>query len=272
MEALKKFGTAFFSMLLFLNVMVLVFAIASKDIVQNNVLIAAVKESIKEEANEEEKKQIDELVDRVASYPEVNQLLDSFLDDYVNYRSTRKVSDKTVDQLIDFFDNHKEDVEKMVGGEIDLDKLHTPEVRKQIEEGFDEVLKTSTDESYDTLIEVATTYNKISSNRYWLMLTFTMILLIVIIALIQWSTYKWMRNFGIILTSASIITLIIYSILVALSGVITEHLSTSISISSYVLLYSALIELIVGIALQVIHNILKNKEQTVIIDNNQIKN
>ena len=81
-----------------------------------------------------------------------------------------------------------------------------------------------------------------------------------------------MRNFGIILTSASIITLIIYSILVALSGVITEHLSTSISISSYVLLYSALIELIVGIALQVIHNKLKNKEQTAITDNNQIKN
>ena len=100
MKALRILGIVLLSILLFVGVMFFMASVSIKDIVQNQLIVTAFKEGVKEGVPEENKKEVDEIVDKITSYPETNEIIESVINDYANYNTNKTVSDKIYIRLL----------------------------------------------------------------------------------------------------------------------------------------------------------------------------
>ena len=263
MNGLKKFFVSIACIMLFFCIMALVGSLAIKDIVQNGLIVTAVKEAVTENAPENQREELEKLVDKISEYPETNQIIESILDDYANYKINKETSDRTVDLITEFCFNHKEEMAKLLDEEINFDMIESEakeEFKKELKEGYTELLHNTTGKDAETISEVITVYKDISSSKQRYMLAGAIIFLIGLIVLLEWSSYKWLKPVGTTLITTAVFTLITEGILSTLSSMIVDQIKSKISISSSILIVVAIIELLLGILSKVVYNKLENKE------------
>ena len=263
MNGLKRFFVSIACIMLFFCIMAFVGSFAIKDIVQNGLIVTAVKEAVKENAPENQREELDKLVDKISEYPETNQIIESILDDYANYKINKETSDRTIDLITDFCFNHKEEMSKLLDEEINFDMIESEakeEFKKELKEGYTELLHNTTGKDAETISEVITVYKDISSSKQRHMLAGAIIFLIGLIVLLEWSSYKWLKPVGTTLITTAVFTLITEGILSTLSSMIVDQINSNISISSSILIVVAIIELLLGILFKVLYKKLDNKE------------
>jgi hypothetical protein len=243
--------------------MFLMASVSIKDIVQNQLIVTAFKEGVKEGVPEENKKEVDEIVDKITSYPETNEIIESVINDYANYNTNKTVSDKTIDLIIKFCKDHKDEYEKLTGEKIDISEIDTPENRKAIKDGFNEAMETNKidGEDAEAVTEVIKVYSSFTSNTYWKSLIVFNIVVIALIGLLSWSYYKWLQPVGIVSIIASVFTFIFYGGLSFLTMAIKESTDFKLSIASNTVLYFAIFEIVIGISFVVLCSVLANRER-----------
>lgn len=263
MNGLKKFFVSIACILLFFCIMAFVASFAIKDIVQNGLIVTAVKEAVTENAPENQREELEKLVDKISEYPETNQIIESILDDYANYKTNKETSDRTIDLITEFCFNHKEEMAKLLDEEINFDLIESEakeDFKNELKEGYTELLHNTTGKDAETISEVITVYKDISSSKQRYMLAGAIIFLIGLIVLLEWSSYKWLKPVGTTLITTAVFTLITEGILSTLSSMIVDQIKSNISISSSILIVVAIIELLLGILSKVLYKKLQNKE------------
>lgn len=279
MKVLQGFGIAILSIVLFFLTMTLVLSMSVKDIFQNNIIGAAVKEGIKEGTAEKSKSlnndDLNKFINNIMDDPEMNNIIDSVISEMTTYNTTHEVSDKTVDLFYNFVIKHKSDIEALANDELDFSKLDTEEGKKEFRDGIKNGLNEVMDENSiegsdaDTLIEGIKVYNTITSKQFIIGMVSVIIVIIGLIALVSWSYYKWLLPTGVVSIVSSIFTFIYYGGLSLISAALKESVDFEITIASGVVLVSAIMLLMIGIAFIVLHSVL-NKKELETIRNNQM--
>ena len=263
MKVLRGFGIAILSIVLFFTVMSLMVSISLKDIVQNKFMVTAFKEGLKESVPEENKKEVEPIIDQVMSYPETNEIIESVLYDIVNYDQTKGMSDKTIDLVIQFCKNHKEDYEKLTGEEVDINDIDTPESRQALKDGFNEVMEDEyiNDSDAELITNIINVYSSATSTKLVKILIVSIIIIIGLIGVLSWSYYKWLQPVGIVSIIASVFTFLYYGGLSFISTALNESTSFKVTFASNEVLYTAIIELIVGITFVVLCSVFTTRER-----------
>lgn len=263
MKVLRGFGIAILSIVLFFGVMCLMLSYSLKDIVQNKIMVTAVKESLKESVPEENKKEVEPIIDQVMSYPETNEIIESVLYDFVNYDTNKGISDKTIDLVIKFCKDHKEDYEKLTGEKVDINDIDTPESRQALRDGFSEVIEDEyiNDSDAELITNIIKIYSSATSSKYTKLLIVIDIIIIGLIGVLSWSYYKWLQPVGIVSIIASIFTFLFYGGLAFITTALNQSTSFKASISSNAVLYTAIIELIVGITFIILCSVFTTRER-----------
>ena len=263
MKILRGFGIAILSIVLFFGIMSLMVSVSLKDIVQNKIMVTAFKEGIKSGVPEENKKEVDQFIDKVMSYPETNEIIESVINDYANYNTNKDVSDKTIDLIIKFCKEHKEDYEKLTGETINIDDIDTPESRKALRDGFNEAMEENKIDGEDAqaVTEVIKVYSSFTSSNYTKLLIVFNVIVVCLIGLLSWSYYKWLQPVGIVSIIASVFTFMFYGLMTLLFTALNESTDFNITISSNAVLYTAIIELVVGITFVVLCSVFTTRER-----------
>ena len=269
MKILKGFAIAILCIIFSITMFGLTISISVKDIVQNQLLTTAIKSAVTENVtNEEDKKVINEYVDKFTQDPELNELVDLVLRDYIEYtNSGKQVSDETVDKIISFLNNHKEEVAKFSNEDIDFTELNSQktkdEIKKSINEGFQDVDSANAEVSVS---EVLTVYTAATSNTYLFALSVVLVIIAALIALVSWSFYAWLKPVGITTIVTAVYTLIGYSLLTVLFTALASSEDVNISINGNTLLYAGIIEFVLGVVFVVIYGVLSKRENSIITD------
>ena len=94
-----------------------------KDVIQNQLMGEMVKQLIIRETDDDDDNNVQlNAVDKIFSYKETNDIINSAISDYVNYveGNTNGISEETVDMIINFCIEHKSDLEEISGEELNI--------------------------------------------------------------------------------------------------------------------------------------------------------
>ena len=268
MKAFKILGIVLLSICLFFSLMTLMLSVSVKDIFENKLMVTAFKTGVMENVPEEDKKEVSKALDEVLKYPEVSELIDAVLNDYINYDSNKGVSDKTIDLIMKFAVDHADDIKKISGEDFNINEIDTPENRQALREGMNKVYDDNIENDSDaqSVKDVLKAYNDYTSDNYWKIMAGIVLLIISLIALISWSYYRWMQPVGIVSIIASVFTFLFYGGLYGINMLLKESTDMNLTVTSNVVLWFAIIEIVLGITFLIVHSNLLNRER----QNNQI--
>lgn len=272
MKGLRVFLIVIISILLVFLISFVTIVSTVKKNIEGEIIKIAVKETIKSEIPEVTDEQIKE-IDEILSYEGVSDLIDTALDEYVKYINGEStgISDETIDTLFDFIREYESDIEKVIGEDIDISKIDTPENRSEFKETVDKGLKEIKIESGNEVNKVVKTYANITSKKFLTEMICLICGLIVLIGLLSWSLYKWMLPVGIVFIITGVISGILFAVSAFANKIIESSSNMPFSLDYTVLLICFLCELIGGIVLIVVQNIINkkviNKNDSVVYSN-----
>lgn len=260
MKGLRVFFIVIISIILVFLISFVTFAFTAKQSVEGPILKEAIKETLKKEMNEVTQEQMDE-IEKVLDYEGTDDVIDSILDEYVKYmdEESTEVSNETVEYVFDFIKEHKSDIEKITGEEIDISKIDTVENReefkKTLDKGFNKIKEQGNSEVNWTI----KTYAKITSKKFLIKMLYIIGGLIVLIGLLSFSTYKWMLPVGIVFIVSGVLTGILFLISFFTSTILKVATDVGLGVNNKFLLICFLSELVGGIILVVVQNKLNKK-------------
>lgn len=233
---------------------------ALKNVVQNQLVKEVAKQVIISQTDNEDNISYD-VMDKLFSYKETNEIIDSSLADYINYSNgtISGVSDETLDLIIEFCVKYKTDLENITKEEIDLKNVQSQEARENLSKSINEVLGKVTIEANSPVTNVVTAYETIISDNFKLGILSVIAFLVVLLALINWSPYKWMRPLGSVLITSGILVSILYGIMCVVYSMVKQSIDMDINVDTSVILISGICEFVSGIFLLIIYSIINKK-------------
>ena len=270
MKALRITGNILIGIVLFGLIFSLSLIISSKSFFENDLVMGLVKnsiiETIREKSNnltKEKKIAIDEIFDD----KDTSELVHIFVENFRKYQSDQthfSVSDSDTEKISSFAFKYKKQIKIITNDSSDL----TDEKYKEIfsKENIDQVanrlyeeLNTDTDDSINTVIDI---YKSASSGNLIIILGISILILIVLLGLINWSFFKWMIVVGIALIISGIFMCFVYLICALFMEAIgsvewLNEIASDISFMMYLIV--GILEILVGIILIIIYNTIRNK-------------
>ena len=209
MNWFKKVLVLFFSLLLMVIVFFLVINCTLKDILVESIIKENIKTQVMEQLKTDGKIPDDEKVNEIMESEEISNLLDKYLDYTINgVVDEENLEDVDVERdILKFLQDNKEVLEKEVGAEITdqmindaVEKLDTRELTKSYKEAVKETSNNMTT-SEKSLIK---NFKYFLSEKFRIILIIAAVVTLLIIALIEWSFYKWLKALSIVLIVNSI--------------------------------------------------------------------
>ena len=275
---------------IFINLLSLSFIL--KDVVQGEIISNTIKTSIVSGylANNIDNLTDDQkvLIEDFLKDNEINEVVDSFIDGYLNSQGNEKyrVSQEDVDKLKNYIEKHQEIIKQISNKDIDINDITKEITVDNINSKFDEVYD-KLDNNTSQVQPVINSYKYFTVGPAKIILIVIIIVCILLLILISWSLIKWMKTVGICLVSNGAIILFMFVVADALKDFIIKSSNLNIGFSNFTftnILMVGAIELLVGILLIVTYkilnkyisnnsklredNIVDNKQEDNIIDEN----
>ena len=137
---------------------------------------------------------------RIASSPVVKDLASEFVDEVLNDITTGETSDFDVGKkVVDFVVEHQKELEEVIGQPIPIDKLEEfaeSEEVKNFNEQYKTVISTVSGQIPAPIKNIINTIERFISKEFRIGCLIVGGILLVLIALLQWSLYKWIRTLG----------------------------------------------------------------------------
>lgn len=137
---------------------------------------------------------------RIVSSPVVKDLASEFVDEVLNDITTGETSDFDVGKkVVDFVVEHQKEIEEVVGQPIPIDKLEEfaeSEEVKNFNEQYKTVISTVSGQIPAPIKNIINTIERFISKEFRIGCLIVGGILLVLIALLQWSLYKWIRTLG----------------------------------------------------------------------------
>jgi len=271
MKVLKVLGSIIISLVLFVFLLVLPLSYIVEDLVQDKIVGLAVKEAIKESVDKKKDSEISdeqiEVIEDLFEDKRIGEFLRLILEKYSNYKSDGKdseITDKEYDKFLEFIDDYKDDIEELSGEKVDTnyikENLSKEEINKELNNIFKDLDKEIED---DTAVEVIKGFSEFVSTSFRIKLIITILILIGLLMLINWSFIKWMIPTGVTSIIASLNIILLYGILKLAQGKV-DGTDSSVDMFKEMsfnnVLYIGLGLLFIGIVLIVLYNIFKKKK------------
>lgn len=270
MKIIKILIASLLNLLLIDLIVLLVLNITLKDFMINEVIIESFKsngELLKNGSNREPLIMDNEVIEKALEDEEIKELLDEFIDDIIVEMAEDESNGTNIEEfetkVIEYAKENKESIKEKTGIEITDEmideaakKLEEGDTKKALEQGIDNY-KNNMSKEEKLAFKV---FNIITSEKTRIIIIISIILNIVLIAISQKSTYKWIRS----LSRAMIISGI--SILILTMGL--KYLITNLTlivIKPKNILSIGIIITIIGIIINILYRVITKyyiKEKT----------
>lgn len=268
MKVLKFLGVLFLSLFTFIFIFLLSLSLIFKNVVQKGVVGSVVKDVIINEFAEdqkltdEDKKNI-ETVNKVIKTEDINELVSKVLDEYEKSldEENYKVSDKTVDYVIDLLVEYKDLINDISHENITEKEIRSSETREGIEEAFNEILSDHPDNNKEAIRIAVTSYNFFVSSTFRLLMIFFTIVCLLLIALIRKSYTRWMKPAATVITCNGLLISASYFAIIYAFKTINNSSKYNIVINPKYILCLGIIEVVIGIVLSILSIIFSGKKE-----------
>lgn len=251
MKVLKKLLSFILSVVLYILILVFSLNLVIKGVVQKQIIGGFAKDQIINEYIDNQKVENKDEIKKVLQKSDALKVANSVVDEYLIYvtDNTHKVSKKTVQGIIDFFVNNREDLNKISKTNVSEEELKSQktfdELEKALNDGFEEVNVNLG----ETPTEVLKIYSNLTSNNFQILLIISIVIVIILLMIVKNSLYKWMSTLGSALISVGIMISGLYVALTMLVDHIMKSQSLNVEIKLDSMLTIGILEIVIGIIL-----------------------
>ena len=267
MEGLRTFLKVIICIILVPIILGFSIILQTKDIVENQFIVEAVKQGI---ANEIENSDIDQSkVDELTNTKGANELIQTVFAEYRKYAedNTYKVGDETAEMIINFCLENEKTLEEISEEDLDFDELKKPEAKEEIKKSLDEAFRDINEEGNEDIAMLVYGYAQLTSQESLIKEACVIAVLIALIILLSWSTYKWMTAVGVVGLVTGTITIGLYVAVSALATLIKENVG--IDVNANLLMIIGGIEFVLGLAFVITRSVLDSNAKKAKLENNE---
>ena len=198
MKALREFFVVILSMALVCVLTSIGIITGVKDVFQGTLVTEGIKEIVKVPEDNENAKEVNEAIDKIASYEGTKEIIDSFLDDASKSSNGNfTLSDKTYDLVLKALEDNKEEFMKMGVTEEDYNRavkeMKDPETRKKINQDLSKGFNETNVNNTTSNVNVISSLTKIVAPSTVHKMIVAAVIIVSLIALLTFSPYKWIR-------------------------------------------------------------------------------
>ena len=263
MKTLKTFGNIIIGIILFALVFSLIFIRETNKIISSDVLkesITSFVNDTKDGKNELSKPQKD-LIDNMFKDTDAKDIISLILVNYKEYRNdiNYSLSDEDIKTFYDFLYKYRDHIKDSKIENMDDLEFEEYFNKKKIEEMAFDTFKNF-DKVFDSNVidKVIDGYSFATSYYVRLALLFVIVFFIILLCIINWSLIKWMVVFGIsLIVSGCIFNLLYNAVALIKEFLLKDSIDIRINLNSFLLV--GILQIILGIALIIIHYFLNNK-------------
>lgn len=281
MKILRKIIVFFLSIFLSAFIICLFLSFAIKNVVQEEMFTSVIQETVIPEVLEdvdisEENKQI---INNILKEEEVKELFNDIVDEviYVFQSDGNQFSQEKIDSVFNYIVENKTVIEGKTGLMIDTSEI-TNIMNSQEYKDISTQLTKSINETSSQLDSstkmVIKSYGFIISNKFKGILLLGIGVVLLLIALVQWSLYNWLSTLGKTLTSCGFTMIILYFGMNYVLKTILTNAELNITIDAIKVLYIGIMSIIIGLILivtrKIIYNLLSKKTASQEIENNVV--
>ncbi len=274
MNALKKLITIFIGIILTITLFSSSVVLIIKNLFEKQLVSNVLKEEIivsysKKVTDDEKVEQLENLLED----KELKKLAQTVIDEYIDVMSgdKDKISYETVDKIIDFVVNHKENLEEITGEKVSVEEIKSEKNREKLYENLNNNINQIEEETNELEI-AAKAYNIVTSSGA---LTFVIIVVIVsvgMVILINQSIRTGLTMLGVISIILGINHLSFYVLVESLLSVTKININNRpININVSIILIVGIISLLLGIIMLVSKKFIPKKENGTTQMNSEIK-
>ena len=233
MKFFKGFLSFIIGIILTILLMVLSLNMIFKNVVEKEVLGGIIKDQIISEYIENEEIENKDLIKELLNENEVTTIAGNVIDEYMEFLedNNHKVSQKTLDSIINFSVKHRQQISKIAGRDISERELTSAESYKNLSDSINEGFSKIGNEINKSGTEVVKTYNNLTSNNFKIIIIISILISIILLMVIKNSFYKWLSIFSKSIITCSIIIISLYVLSTFLINKIKENQNIEITIS-----------------------------------------
>ena len=260
MKFLRGFAVSILGICLFGIMFAFAVDLTVKDIFQDQITFKYVKDELLKDNKDELPADFEKEYEKMISSSDTEKLFDTILKDYSDYKKDKKVSDEVVDEIINYIKKHEHEINAISDTKIDIAELESEETRNEIKTGISEAFDDIGDNE-DEIVLGINIYRIATSKLALFVLILVMLVFIGLIALVEFSIYKWMRPVGITSIVTSVFVLIFGF---GLNFIFEELKRDNININSNITIYLGIAYLVIGILLIVLQSRISNRSKELI--------
>ena len=264
MKVLRGIGNTIIGIILFALIFSLLFISKTSNLLEGDVLKETIKTAIDDVSDndknltESQKKAIDDMF----KDGDASKIISMVLDNYKEYKNNinYKVSHEDAKALFDFVNKYRTHIKRLSNEDV------SSMTEKEFEEYFnnnkiDEFAKSAFKEfdknlDSDVINKALDAYTIATSNSVKIAIIFTIVLFIGLLLLINWSLIKWMIIVGIDLIISGVLFIGLFAAAEILKDMLLkEEAKINFNFNSF--LISGVLQIVIGIVLIVVYNILK---------------
>lgn len=261
MKALRGFATAILSIFLFIAILAFSLTIIVKNVIQEQTLPAVIKQEIVPRIFESEDikltREQKDIIIEILDDKKADDIINLAINNFIEYKTNEnyELSKKDISEIKKLISQHRDEIISMSKNQVteeQINKYLTDENIKEASKVVFEKVEEELGEDED-ITNIVTIYNYGTSANTKSILLGVIVLLIALIALVNWSAIKWMVPTGICLIVSSSFVCLIYSLI----GFIKEQALDDIKIESLPIsgiIMVGVTELLLGIALIILQH------------------
>ena len=222
--------------------------ICTKDLIQEQILTEAIKNTVVENSEIENKEEVNKTIDKLLSNNKVESIFNNVLSDYAN----GEVSDATLDQIMTFINENKSEISTITGSDTNVDEITTPESREEMRNTLNKTFKKAGSDN-TTVKTAVSTYTTITTHATLKNAIMIAVGLVLLLALLTWSLYKWMKPLSKVFISSSAVVFILFGLSFYLVKIIKDKTNITITLDNKLMIIIGVSELAIGILLYVLY-------------------
>ena len=176
-----------------------------------------------------------------------------------NLSSDENAKSDILDKMIDYLIENKEKIERETGKKLDLsgiDKFRNSEEYKTLNEAINETISETSSGFSANDKKIIRTYSFTVSNNFRLILIGCFIATLCLIALLQWSFYKWIGTLGSSCLVSGVTLVVLHFVSKLLITSLLSSMSTNVTVDVSSLLYFGISCIVLAIVLYIVKKIL----------------
>ena len=271
MKVLRIIGNIIIGIILFLLIFSLSFIKSTRNFLEKDLILGAVRLSLVEAISNETgklKANQEEIISEIFNDRETDDFVSMIINNFQSYQNNKasfQISRSDIEKINKYVKKYKSQIIKISGDKIkdiseeEFEKMFSSEnINKYANRIFEEISSSIGDEIDD----VVNVYNNMTSNKITILLIILIVVFLILLLLINWSLYRWMLVPGICLIISGVLMSIVFFGGIILNEIVRaekfiQEAIGEINFNSYIIV--GIIEIVVGIILIVLYNVLKNK-------------